>query len=225
MGGQRHTLASLTPGMTWYPLYRRLGGSHGRSGQVRKISPPPGFDPQTVQAVASRYTTWAIPAHIVEYWTGRKSFVFTKVYINPLSNISLAFPCQYYSVNAPHSLIHLPLTLHIFHWHKPSDRTMALGSTQPLTEMSTRNLTSIGPAVNRNIIPIVKRTRCASVSNLFYIGMTLYMFRAVFPSIIRSLRLYIQQQNRYCCLLASGYDMELQFYLVPASKQTAVSVR
>jgi hypothetical protein len=27
----------------------------------------------------------------------------------------------------------------IFHWHNPSSRTMALGSTQPLTEMSTRN--------------------------------------------------------------------------------------
>ena len=26
----------------------------------------------------------------------------------------------------------------IFHWHNPSDRTMALGSTQPLTEMNTR---------------------------------------------------------------------------------------
>ena len=26
-----------------------------------------------------------------------------------------------------------------FHWHNPSGRTMALGSTQPLTEMSTRN--------------------------------------------------------------------------------------
>jgi hypothetical protein len=28
----------------------------------------------------------------------------------------------------------------IFHWHNPSDRTMALGSTQPLTEMSTRSI-------------------------------------------------------------------------------------
>ena len=28
-----------------YPLYRRAGGSQGRSGQVRKISPSPGFDP------------------------------------------------------------------------------------------------------------------------------------------------------------------------------------
>jgi hypothetical protein len=26
----------------------------------------------------------------------------------------------------------------IFHWHNPSDRLMTLGSTQPLTEMSTR---------------------------------------------------------------------------------------
>ena len=28
----------------------------------------------------------------------------------------------------------------IFHWHHPSDRTMALESTQPLTEMSTRSI-------------------------------------------------------------------------------------
>jgi elongation factor P hydroxylase len=28
----------------------------------------------------------------------------------------------------------------IFHWYNPSGRTMALGSTQPLTEMSTRNI-------------------------------------------------------------------------------------
>ena len=27
-----------------------------------------------------------------------------------------------------------------FHWHDPSGRTMAVGSTQPLTEMSTRNI-------------------------------------------------------------------------------------
>ena len=28
----------------------------------------------------------------------------------------------------------------IFHWHNPSDRTMALASTQPLTEVSTRRI-------------------------------------------------------------------------------------
>ena len=55
---------SLPPGKTRYPLYRRLGGPQGRSGQVWKISPPPEFDPRTVQPVASRYTDWATrPTH------------------------------------------------------------------------------------------------------------------------------------------------------------------
>ena len=48
----------LVPGKTQYPLYRRLGGPQGRSGQARKISPPLGFDPRTIQPVASRYTGW-----------------------------------------------------------------------------------------------------------------------------------------------------------------------
>ena len=48
---------------TRYPLYRRLGGPQGRSGRVQKISPPTGFDPRTVQPVASRYTDSVIPAH------------------------------------------------------------------------------------------------------------------------------------------------------------------
>jgi hypothetical protein len=30
--------------------------------------------------------------------------------------------------------------IEIFHWHNTSGRTMALGSTQPLTKMSTRNI-------------------------------------------------------------------------------------
>ena len=59
---KRHALNALTQGKTRYPLYRRLGGPQGRSGQVRKISPPPGFDPRTVQPVASRYIDWAIAA-------------------------------------------------------------------------------------------------------------------------------------------------------------------
>jgi hypothetical protein len=62
VGGQLHAPAALPPGMTRYPLYRRLGGPQGRSGRLRKISPPPGFDPQTIQLVTSRYTDWVIPA-------------------------------------------------------------------------------------------------------------------------------------------------------------------
>ena len=42
--GQRHAPAALyPPGKTRYLLYRRLGGPQGRSGQVRKISPPTGI--------------------------------------------------------------------------------------------------------------------------------------------------------------------------------------
>jgi hypothetical protein len=53
VGGQRLAPAASPPppGKTRYPLYRRLGGPQGRSGRVRKISPPPpqpGFDSRTV---------------------------------------------------------------------------------------------------------------------------------------------------------------------------------
>ena len=40
---------TLPPGKTRYPLYRRLGGPHGWSGHVQKISPPSGFDRRTFQ--------------------------------------------------------------------------------------------------------------------------------------------------------------------------------
>jgi hypothetical protein len=62
VGSQRHAPAALPPGMTRYPLYRRLDIPQGRSGLVLKISPPPGFDPRTVQLVASRFTDYDIPA-------------------------------------------------------------------------------------------------------------------------------------------------------------------
>jgi hypothetical protein len=43
VGGQRHAPAALPPGKIRYSLYRRLGKPQGRSGQVRKISPPTGI--------------------------------------------------------------------------------------------------------------------------------------------------------------------------------------
>ena len=61
MGGQHHAPAALPPGKI--PLYRRLGGPQGRSGRVRKISPPPGFDPRTVQPVAQSLYRLSYPAH------------------------------------------------------------------------------------------------------------------------------------------------------------------
>ena len=47
LGGQRQALADLPPEMTPYTLCRRPGGPQGWSGRVRKISPPPGFDPRS----------------------------------------------------------------------------------------------------------------------------------------------------------------------------------
>jgi hypothetical protein len=61
VGDKRHAPAASPR----YPLYIRLGEHQGRSGRVWKISPPSGFDPRTVQPVASRYTDWAIPAHAI----------------------------------------------------------------------------------------------------------------------------------------------------------------
>ena len=54
-------------------MYRRLGGHQDQFGRVRKISPAPGFDPRTVQPVASRYTDCAIPANQLSM------FVFVEV--------------------------------------------------------------------------------------------------------------------------------------------------
>ena len=63
VGGQRHAADALPPARTRYPFYRRLGGPQSRSGQVLKISPLPGFDPRTVQPVASCYTDYGSLRH------------------------------------------------------------------------------------------------------------------------------------------------------------------
>jgi len=60
VGSQRHAPAALPPEMSRYPLYRRPGEPQGRSGQVRKISLTPEFDPRTIQAVATCYTNYVI---------------------------------------------------------------------------------------------------------------------------------------------------------------------
>jgi len=49
-GGSTPRPAAMPPGKTQYPLYRRLDEPQGRSGRLRKISPPPGFDTRTVQS-------------------------------------------------------------------------------------------------------------------------------------------------------------------------------
>jgi hypothetical protein len=56
----------FTPGkQTRYPLSMRLVGPKGQSGRVWKISPPPGFDPWTVQPIVSLCTEYANLANMV----------------------------------------------------------------------------------------------------------------------------------------------------------------
>ena len=62
LGGQRHALTDLPLAMNGRSLCTKLDGQRRRSGRVRKIFPTQGFDPRTVQPVASRYTHCAIPA-------------------------------------------------------------------------------------------------------------------------------------------------------------------
>jgi len=48
----------FTPGKTRYPLYKKLGGPQGRSGQAENLIPT-GIQSQIIQPVVSRYTDWA----------------------------------------------------------------------------------------------------------------------------------------------------------------------
>jgi len=63
---------SLPPGKTRYPLYRRLGGPQGRSGQVRKSSTLPGFDLRTVQAPSNSLYRLSNPVPITLYTLCKK---------------------------------------------------------------------------------------------------------------------------------------------------------
>jgi hypothetical protein len=74
-----HTLAM---GKTWYPLYRRLGGPQGWSGQPENFAPP-GFDPQTVQLVVSRYSDLSYLAHHLLVYVGD----YCRVYVIVVSEI------------------------------------------------------------------------------------------------------------------------------------------
>jgi hypothetical protein len=56
VASQRHAPAALHPANK---RGRRLGGAQGRSGRMRKISPPPGIDSRTAQPIASGCTDWA----------------------------------------------------------------------------------------------------------------------------------------------------------------------
>ena len=66
----------LPPGKKRYPLYRRLGGPHGRSEQVRKIYPHWNSIPE--QHVGRRYTHYATRPGVYVYVC---MYVYTYIYI------------------------------------------------------------------------------------------------------------------------------------------------
>ena len=59
--GQRHSPATLPPGITRHLVYRWLCGPQDRSEQGRKNSPAMGFDPRTVQSI--HWATGALFVH------------------------------------------------------------------------------------------------------------------------------------------------------------------
>ena len=64
VGGQSHSPAALPPGNTPVPTVQEAGWAPGPVwAGAENLAPPPGFDPRTVQPVASRYTDCANPAH------------------------------------------------------------------------------------------------------------------------------------------------------------------
>ena len=64
VGGQRVALAALPPENQagTYCVGGCVGPRAGLDG-CETSRPPTGFDPRTVQLVASRYTDWANPVH------------------------------------------------------------------------------------------------------------------------------------------------------------------
>jgi hypothetical protein len=59
--GQRHALAVLyTPGKYPVPIVQEAGWAPGPVwAGAENLAPPPGFDPRTIQPVASLYTDYA----------------------------------------------------------------------------------------------------------------------------------------------------------------------
>jgi len=122
LGDKRHAQDALVPGKTRYTLYRRLGGPQDQSGRVRKISPLQGFDPRTVQPVASRYTDWAIrplPKQVgvfMCYVRGIAGYIDCRnvtVWVTHTSHTHT----HHTHTHTPHTHTHTPHTPHHTHTH------------------------------------------------------------------------------------------------------------
>ena len=88
VSGQQHALAAFYP--------QEKPGTHCTVGWVgpsvvldwRKISPPPGFDPRTVQPVVSRYTEYATrPAVTVVAKEKIGGITYVPIFVNVESRV------------------------------------------------------------------------------------------------------------------------------------------
>ena len=61
---------------TRYPLCRRLGGLQGRSGRMRQISPPPGFEPPNLPARSELLYRLSYPP-FPHYWEVMVNFLWS----------------------------------------------------------------------------------------------------------------------------------------------------
>ena len=138
-------LPLFTPVKTRYPLYRRLGGPQGRSGRLRKISSLPGFDRRTVRPVASRYIECDLSSVSDNMEVKRSLYRPGKALgLQEFQAPRISRQSAYKSGKVVSHTHWPPLPPRRYSWYSclffinPSDRTMALGSTQPLTERSKR---------------------------------------------------------------------------------------
>jgi hypothetical protein len=91
--------AAFPPGQTRYPCPRRLGGPQGRSGLARNISPPPGFDPRTVQPLITTVSaTTALQSQSSSTWfyaPPTHHVMVAATYKNAANNFSGPFPSDF----------------------------------------------------------------------------------------------------------------------------------
>ena len=88
---------SLPPGKAWYPLNRRLGGPLGRSGEVRKISPPTGIrsrdrPARSVVAIPTELSrptlsAWTRPFHLSAEVKSERNYTSTYSKPTPWSRV------------------------------------------------------------------------------------------------------------------------------------------
>jgi hypothetical protein len=75
MSRQRYDPPALPRRKDSVLFYRKLGGPQGRSGWVRRVSPPPGLDPRTVQPVSSFILYATLICNLTEYGTSHQAVV------------------------------------------------------------------------------------------------------------------------------------------------------